>query len=73
MTGINDLLTWAGASYAMHEYVHSHTGVAIPIAVITLHIIYSKQKLNTKSSNEAELVGVSYYISYNIWLVYFLK
>ena len=30
----------------------------------------SKQKLNTKSSTEAELVGgVSKYLSYNIWLV----
>ena len=30
------------------------------------------QKLNTKSSTEAELVGVSEYIPYNLWLMMFL-
>ena len=38
-----------------------------------LHAKSSKQKLNTKSLREAELVGMSGYISYNIWLVNFLK
>jgi len=31
-----------------------------------------KQKLNTKSSTEAEVVGVSEYMPYNIWMVNFL-
>ena len=30
------------------------------------------QKINTKSSTEAELVGVGEYIPYNIWLMMFL-
>ena len=32
----------------------------------------SVQKLNTKSSTEAELVGTSNYVPYNIWMNFFL-
>ena len=38
-----------------------------------IHGKSSKQKLNTKSSTESELVGVSEYLPYNIWLINFLK
>ena len=38
-----------------------------------LHCKSSKQKLNVKSSTEAELVGVSDYLPYNIWLLMFLE
>ena len=38
-----------------------------------LHARSSKQKLNTKSSTESEFVGVSDYLSYAIWLLYFLE
>ena len=38
-----------------------------------LHGKSSKQKLNTKSSTEAELVAVSDYIPYHIWMINFLK
>ena len=36
-----------------------------------LHRKSSKQKLNVKSSTESELVGVSDYLPYNIWLLMF--
>jgi len=36
------------------------------------HAKSSKQKLNTKSSTETELVGVSEYIPYTIWMNFFL-
>ena len=38
-----------------------------------LHTKSTKQKLYTKSSTEAELVGVSEYLPYHIWLLNFLK
>ena len=38
-----------------------------------LHTKSTKQKLNTKSSTEAELVGVSEYLPYHIWLINFLE
>ena len=39
----------------------------------TLHCKSSKQKLNTRSSTESELVGVSEYLPYDIWQVNFYK
>ena len=33
----------------------------------------SKQKLNTKSSTEAELVGASDYLSNTIWVQFFME
>ena len=32
----------------------------------------SKNKLNTKSSTKAEVVGVSDYLTYNIWICLFM-
>ena len=38
-----------------------------------IHARAGKQKINTKSSTESELVGVAEYIPYNIWLLMFLE
>ena len=38
-----------------------------------LHAKCSKQKLNVKSSTEAELVGTSEYLPYNLWLMMFMS
>ena len=38
-----------------------------------IHSKSSKQKLNTKSSTEAELIVVSDYLPYHIWVINFLK
>ena len=38
-----------------------------------VHCKSSKQKLNTKCSTEAELVGVSEYLPYHIWFMNFLQ
>ena len=38
-----------------------------------VHCQSSKQKLNTKSSNEAEVVGTSEYVPYPIWLSLFMQ
>ena len=71
--GLSSLQTWIDAAYAVHPNMRSHTGGCMSLGVGTLHAKSSKQKLNTKSSTEAELVGVSEYLPYNIWLVNFLK
>ena len=51
----------------------SHSGGIISFGHGALHTRSSKQKLNTKSSTEAELVRVSDYLPYNIWMSNFLK
>ena len=53
--------------------MRSHTGGTMSLGQGTLHAKSSKQKLNTKSSTEAEVVGMSDYIPYNIWFLNFLK
>ena len=50
----------------------SHTGGVISFGRGAAMSKLSKQKINTKSSTEAELVGASNYLSYPIWSANFL-
>lgn len=70
---LGKLFTWVDASYAVHPNMRSHTGGGMSMGTGVLHAKSSKQKLNTKSSTEAELVGVSDYVPYNIYMVNFMK
>ena len=45
----------------------------MPMGVGVLYSKTNKQKLNVKSSTEAELVGNSNYVPYNLWLIHFLS
>ena len=65
--------TYVDASYATHSDMKSHTGGCIVFsrgAVLSKSI---KQKLNTKSSTEAELVGTSDYLPSAIYARLFLS
>jgi hypothetical protein len=73
--GANDIgmmKTWVDASYAVHEDMKSHTGGVVSFGIGAVMSKSSKQKLNTKSSTEAELVGASDYLPYPIWAKKFL-
>ena len=70
---LSTLYTWVDAAYAVHPNMRSHTGGCMSFGKGTIHARSSKQRLNTKSSTEAELVGVSEYLPYNIWIVNFLS
>jgi hypothetical protein len=59
--------TWVEASYAIHEDMKSHTGGVVSFGRGSAMSKSSWQKLNTKSSTEAELVGASDYLPYPIW------
>jgi hypothetical protein len=61
MTSMN---TWVDASYVVYSDMKSHTGVMSKS---------SKQKVNTKSSTEAEVVGASNYAPNTFWVARFLK
>ena len=69
---LKNLYTWIDASFAVHNNMRSHTGGTMSFGWGTIHAKSSKQKLNTKSSKEAEIVGLSEYLPYNIWLINFL-
>ena len=67
------LQTWVDASYAVHPDMRSHTGGMMSFGTGGLVCKSVKQKLNTKSSTEAELVGVSDYLPNTIWMNMFME
>ena len=69
----SEVFTWIDALYDVHDNTRSHTGGAISIVYGIIHGKLSKQNINVQSSTEAELVGMSEYITYNLWLIMFLK
>jgi len=49
---------WVDSSYAMHLDMKSHTGIYMTIGQGGTYTASCKQKINTKSSTEAELVAI---------------
>ena len=61
------------ASFAVHADMKSHTGCAIMMGGVgAIFARSSKQKINTKSSTEAELVAISDSLEKAIWLQNFV-
>ena len=69
---LQDFYTWVDAAYGVHDDMKSHTGGAMSLGTGEIHTRSAKQKLNTKSSTEAEVVVTSDYVPYNTWLRNFL-
>ena len=67
------MYTFVDASYAVHEDMKSHTSGVITFGHGGIACKSAKQKLVTKSSTEAELVGASEYLPSTIWVQYFLQ
>ena len=65
--------TWVDAAYAVHHDMKSHTGGVMSFGTGVLNGKSAKQKLNTKSSTEAELVGASDYMPWTIWTKRFMR
>ena len=57
--GITKMKSWVDVSYGTHDDCRSHTGAAISFGWGILLTKCQKQKLNTKSTTEGEIVGVS--------------
>jgi hypothetical protein len=70
---LSKIRTWVDASYGVHDDLKSHTGGVISLGRGVGMGKSSKQKLNTKSSTEAEVVGASDYLPNTIFLKYFLE
>jgi hypothetical protein len=60
------------AAFAVHSDFKSHTGAVLTLGKGAVNTISSKQKLNTRSSTEAELVGVNDTITQALWTKNFL-
>jgi hypothetical protein len=61
------------ASYGVHADCRSHTGMLITLGAGPIEVKSTRQKLNTKSSSEAELVACSDMASQVIWTKNFLE
>jgi hypothetical protein len=64
---------WIDASFAVHPNMRSHTGAAMSNGTGCIVSMSSKQKLNTRSSTEAELVGVDDCMGKILWTKNFME
>ena len=64
---------WVDASFATHPNCRSHTGATLSFGKGSVYSMSSKQKLNTRSSTEAELVGINDVLSMILWTRLFLE
>ena len=66
-------LTWSvDTAFAVHEDMHSHMGATLTMGKNALLLMSLKQKINTKSSTEAELMGVDNAMKFVVWSKLFL-
>ena len=64
---------WVDADFALHPDMKSHTGATMSQGKVSVYSTSIRQKLNTKSSNTAELVGVAGVMPMVLWTRYFLE
>jgi len=58
---------YVDAAFAVHNDMRGHTGTIMTMGQGAIVGIFNKQKINTKSSTEAELVGVDEPLSLILW------
>jgi hypothetical protein len=63
---------WIDASFAVHQDMRSHTGITMSLGKGSPFSASTRQRLNTKSSTEAELVGVDDGMSLITWVRRFM-
>jgi hypothetical protein len=67
------VLTWSvDALFVIHNDTRRHTGAVLSLGQGALMLMSSKQKINTKSSTEAELVGVDDAMNFVVWIQLFM-
>jgi hypothetical protein len=70
---LNIIKWWMGASSATHGDCRGHTGATMLLGWESVIEMSKKQKLNTNSSTESELVGVDDASPQMLWTVYFVE
>ena len=71
--GTNILSWWIDASFAVHPNMRSHTGATMSMGKGCPISVSTKQKINTRSSTEAEIVGVNDALYMVLWVRHFLE
>ena len=68
-----EILWWVDAAFVVHNDMRSHTGGVLLLGKGAIYASLKKQKLNTKSSTEAELVAINNMMPQILWARYFLS
>ena len=71
--GSGNLVWNIDAAFAVHPNYKSHTGAVLMMGHGAVLSILSKQKINTKSSTKAELVGVDNAMTFVMWMKHFFQ
>ena len=64
---------WVDASYTPNQDMKSHTGASMTLGQGCPITASSKQKINTKSSTEAEVVAVDDLMGHIMWINHFIE
>jgi hypothetical protein len=70
---LQEIRWWVDALFAVHPNIRSHTGGCVSFGKGCFITSSGKQKLNSKSSTVAELIGVSDAIGLVLWLRNFME
>jgi hypothetical protein len=70
---LNIVKWWVDAAFAVHKDMRSHTDGTMSMGSGTAYATSQIQKLNTRSSTEAELVGANDVLPQALWTKYFLE
>jgi hypothetical protein len=73
MNRMNIIEWYLDASFAVHPDMKSHTGATMTLGKGAIQTISTKQKINSRSSTEAELVSIDDIIAKVIWTRSFLE
>ena len=66
--GMGLMRTYVDAAYAVHLDMRGHSGGIVSLGRGVVQSKSSKQKLNAKSSTEAELIAASNFIPWTVWI-----
>ena len=64
---------WVDGAFAVHPDMRSHTGATLSMGKGSVYSASTKQKINTRSSTETELVAVHDVLPQILWTRYFLE
>jgi hypothetical protein len=68
-----DVNCYIDSSHGVHEDLRGQTGIVVKLRNATVYARSAKQKMNTKSSAETELMGVSEEVSQALWTRWWLE
>ena len=71
--GTHSIKWWIDASFAVHGDMRSHTGGTMSMGKGSVTTVCRKQRINTTSSTEAEVVAVHEVLPTILWTRYFLE